>query len=102
MLIKVVATVIYRASKICSPEVFQIELNIIKELLLKDRNPSYSIDNVFKQKKSRKSCKTLWARKIPSQTKGKKSTQIEINIKKMTEKYIMQLNQELFLYPVLF
>ena len=35
----------HRASKICCPEVFQTELNVIKELLLKDGYASPLIKN---------------------------------------------------------
>ena len=34
--IGLIKTLFHRASKICSPEVFQTELNVIKELLLKN------------------------------------------------------------------
>ena len=46
--ISLIKNLFYRAKKIYSPEVFEIELNVIKEVLIKNgcRNPL--IDRVFK------------------------------------------------------
>ena len=41
-------TLFHRAKKLCSPEVFEIELNVIKEMLIKDGYPNPLIDRVFK------------------------------------------------------
>ena len=46
-------TLFHRPSKKCSPEVFQIELNVIKELLLMKGYPGPLIDKVFKTETNR-------------------------------------------------
>ena len=46
--IGLIKTLYHRASKIYSPEVFQFELNVIKELLLKNGYPGPLFDKVFK------------------------------------------------------
>ena len=89
--ISLTKTLFYRAKKIYSPEVFEIELNVIKEVLIKNgcRNPL--IDRVFKTELNKlnyikpyghEKCLLIFILPYASE----KLTQIEENLKKLTEK----------------
>ena len=43
-----IKTLFHKAKKICSLEVFEIELNVLKEMLIKNGYPNPLIDKVFK------------------------------------------------------
>ena len=51
--IGLIKTLFHRANKICSPEVFQNELKVIKDLLIKNGYPIPLIDKVFKIESNR-------------------------------------------------
>ena len=105
--IGLIKTLFHRARKICSSEVFQNELIVIKELLLKNGYPGPLIDKVFKTETNRLDyIKPYGPEKCPVVLilpyVGEKSTQIESNIKKLLKKYIFQPSQGLFLHLMLF
>ena len=89
--IGLIKTLFHRANKICSPEVFQNELKVIKELLIKNGYPNPLIDRVFKTELRRlKYTKPYGPEKCPVLLilpyVGEKSKQVERDIKNMTEK----------------
>ena len=51
--ISLTKTLFHRAKKTCSSEIFEIELNVIKELLIKNGYPNPLTDRVFKTEISR-------------------------------------------------
>ena len=48
MKIGLIKTLFYRANKICSRGVFQYELKVIKDMLIKNGYPDLFIDKVFR------------------------------------------------------
>ena len=86
-----IKTLFHRAHKLCSEEMFQTELNVIKDLLINNGYPNPLVEKVFKTEINRlKYIKPYGPDKCPVLLilpyVGVKSTQIENSIKKMTEK----------------
>ena len=86
-----IKTLFNKTKKIFFPEVFEIELNVIKEMLIKNGYPNPLIDKVFKTEISRLNyIKPFGPEKCPVLLifpyAGENSTQIERNIKNLTEK----------------
>ena len=84
-------TLFLRADIICSPEVFQIELKAIKDMLIKNGYPNPLIDKVFKTELNRLEYIKPYGSEICLvllilHYVGIKSKQIERDIKNMTEK----------------
>ena len=86
-----IKTLFHRANKICSPEVFQNKLKVIKDLLIKNGYPNPLIDNVFKIELNRlKYIKPYGPEKCPVLLifpyVGVKSKQVKKDIKNVAEK----------------